>query len=117
MKRPRRRVAKIAAVIAVMFAGSLVAGAVALHRAVDHGVRQQLAGLESRLGRSVTVGSIELDLIPSLRLQLRDVRVGPARGSHGVAARPLVAIEVVRASVPWAPLVRSRGRSIEVESL
>ncbi|MBN1205905.1 MAG: AsmA family protein [Myxococcaceae bacterium] len=72
--------------------------------------RAQAATLSQQLGRPVEIGDISTRLFPHIGVDVDDVSVGPAEGEE----LPLTQLKNVDVRVAAMPLLRSRGKDLQV---
>ena len=113
-----RRAARVAAVATGVLLAALIAvalyvrarAATLVHaRAVEAAEK-----IGARIGRKVTVGPALVDLGRELVEALDDVKIAAAEGHTGDAAAPLFEVAAVRVRVAAWPLLRSRGKEVDV---
>jgi AsmA protein len=73
---------------------------------------QALPRLSASLGRQVDTGAVSVSLLPRPRATIEDVRVAGLPGEP-----PLLRAQRVNASLALWPLLRSRGKTVEITSL
>lgn len=107
------RLLGIAAALALV-ALALVVGVLLINPpAVAQAVKAEaLPRVSASLGRRVDAGEVRVRLLPRPRAVLEDVRVAGAPGEA-----PMVRARRVSGSLALGPLLRSRGRTIEITSL
>lgn len=73
--------------------------------------------IEEQLGRPVRFGRVKLKLLPSPRVEIRDVSVEAPPGQTGLLAQPLVKIGAVRVRLSLTTVLFSFGSRLTVEDL
>lgn len=101
--------------------GTLILAVVVVGVAVDFGsviekqIVAQAPNIQAKLGRNLRVGSVHLRLLPTTRLEVRDIALEAQPGQQGLLAQPLLSIGAVRARVAILPLIFTLGRRIAVD--
>lgn len=112
-RRTRRRVWWLVLVVALFALLAAIAFVVINPSAIAQRVADRaLPQLSERLGRQVSIESVEVDLFPRPRAHVLGARVAGAEGEP-----PLVAAERATATFRLWPLIRSMGDRLEVEAV
>lgn len=100
--------------MAVVLVAALMLGALLLNPPAIAQVlkAQALPRLSASLGRQVDTGAVSVRLLPRPRATFEDVRVAGLPGEP-----PLLRAQRVNASVALWPLLKSRGKTVEITSL
>ena len=102
---------------ALLFVFLIVGFFVDLGGVVEKQVRAQAPKIEEQIGRPLRFGRVKLYLLPSPRIELRDVAVEAAPGQTGIMAQPLVQVGVVRVKLSLFTVLVSFGKRIEINNL
>lgn len=84
---------------------------------VERQLREATPKIEEQLGRPVRFGRVKLKLLPSPRVEIRDVSVEAPPGQSGLWAQPLVKIGAVRVRLSLTTVLFSFGSRLTVEDL
>jgi uncharacterized protein involved in outer membrane biogenesis len=124
--RPRSRSRlQRAARLGLAAIGALLGIAAVLVAIVVHGAADRVHAaavaeadrLGERLGRAVTVGPARVRFGAELSIEIDAIRIAGAEGEAGVAAEALLEIPSLRVGVAAWPLLRSRGKEIQVTAI
>lgn len=112
---PRRRLLRALAVALACLAVLTAAVVVGAPLVIERAVRDGAASLSRATGRRVTLGRVDVRVGARVRVDIRDLDVAARAGA--TRRTPALHVRAIHAVVRWWPFVRSRGRSLAVESI
>jgi uncharacterized protein involved in outer membrane biogenesis len=116
----RQLLRRLAAFLITLLAVVAAALAIFLHdldRKVRTALVERAAEIEALLGRRLTIGPVHVALGGVTEIVARDIVLEAPAGASGELAVPALRVHEIRLAVALSPLVRSRGRAIEVTRL
>lgn len=115
--RRRRRWPFVLGGVGVLLLVAFAVAAWRLDAFVNATIARQLPGLSKQIGRPITVGHVDVGLLGGLRVEVRDVMVGPDPVAPAGSVPPALTLRRARVQVALLRTLLSGGRHATVDDV